>query len=520
MNGIDKMADILLVAFNARFAHTAFGARYLLANLDDLQPRADLLEFDLQIQPRTAVEHILAHHPLIVAIGCYIWNIDLTSRVAALLKALRPDIRLILGGPEISYETEQQEIYQQADYIICGEGETAFKHLCHQLLNPPDSVPRASCGPRIIYADPVDLTQLTLPYALYTDSDIAHRAIYVEASRGCPFRCEYCMSSLDLSVRYFPEPPLFAAFEALLQRGARNFKFVDRTFNIDIPFACRLLQFFIDRYQPGLMLHFEVIPDRLPDDLLALIQQCPPGMLQFEIGIQTLNEEVAHRIQRPLNMAKIEANIRRLAQETHVHIHADLIAGLPGENRASFEAGFNQLLTLRPQEIQLGILKRLRGAPIDRHTRDWNMVYSPHAPYEVLQTSSLSFDELQRISRFARFWNLTVNNGQFIHTAPLIWQNASSPFAAFMNWSDWLYAQTNTTGNIALLRLAQLLLRYLTEQGLPERTAAEALWKDYQRGNRPDIPGFLKKFGFELPKKPEEEALKTAGERQTRHLSS
>jgi len=502
-------SSIILVAFNARYAHTSFGTRYLLANMGDLREQTQLLEFDLQIQPRTAVEKILAHAPRIVSIGCYIWNIDLVTQVAALLKAIRPDIKLILGGPEISYETEEQEIFQYADHVTCGEGDVQFPKLCQQIFHhgdteaqrkeseSPCSVPPCLRGEKIIHAEPMDVAEIELPYDCYSDDDIAHRAIYVEASRGCPFRCEYCMSSLDPAVRYFPEEKLFPAFEKLLDRGARSFKFVDRTFNLDIDRALRMLAFFRERYTPGLMLHFEVIPERLPEKLIAAVAACPPGMLQFEVGIQTFNEEVAHRIQRPLNIDKIEANMRRLREETGVHIHSDLIAGLPGEDLVSFEAGFNRLLALNPQEIQLGILKRLRGAPIDRHSKEWDMVYSPHAPYEILQTRQISFAEMQRVSRFARFWNLTVNNGQFIHTAPLIWQNAISPFAAFMQWSDWLYAKTNSTGNLHMLRLAKLLLEFLTqEEGMNEETVAKSLWFDYQRGNRPDVPGFLKKFGL------------------------
>ncbi len=576
-----RQSDLVFAAFNARYAHTAFGARYLLANLGELRDRAQLLEFDLQVQPRTAAEKILARRPRVVAIGCYIWNIDRATRVAALLKRISPETKIILGGPEISYETEPQEIFQYADHVICGEGETEFPKLCRDILNHGDtktqrngtesSEPPCLRGKKIIRTEPVDVQQIELPYDLYSDEDLKHRAIYVEASRGCPFRCEYCMSSLDQKVRYFPEEKLFAAFGKLLDRGARNFKFVDRTFNIDIPFALKLLAFFRERYEPGMMLHFEVIPDRLPDQLMEAVAACPPGMLQFEIGIQTFNEAVAHRIQRPLDIEKIETNMRRLRKETGVHIHSDLIAGLPGEDLASFEAGFNRLLALNPQEIQLGILKRLRGAPIDRHTQEWNMVYSPHAPYEILSTSLISFSGMQRISRFARFWNLTVNNGQFISAAPLIWQGPQdagdtgvppqqgrqdvgdtevppassglpettvppascglpeesavppascghSPFAAFMQWSDWLYAKTNTTGNLHMVRLAKLLLEFLTTQkGIDETTAAEALWRDYQRGNRPDIPGFLKKFGFE---KQDREAADspTPMPRQARHL--
>lgn len=526
--------EIVIAAFNARYAHTSFGARYLLANLGELQAQSTLLEFDLQVQPRSAAEQILAKNPHIVSMGCYIWNIELVTKVAALLKSIRPDIKLILGGPEISYETEEQELFQYADHVICGEGEIEFPELCGKLIShhrdteahrdgetDKSAVPLCLCGEkpsRIIRAEPVDVAQIELPYDLYSDEDIAHRAIYVEASRGCPFRCEYCMSSLDPCVRYFSEEKLFTAFGKLLDRGARSFKFVDRTFNIDIEYALRILAFFREHYEPGMMLHFEVIPDRLPHALMEAVKLCPPGMLQFEIGIQTFNEEVAHRIRRPLDIEKIEVNMKRLREETGVHIHSDLIAGLPGEDLASFESGFNRLLSLNPQEIQLGILKRLRGAPIDRHSKDWKMVYSTHAPYEILQTRLIPFEQMQRVQRFARYWNLTVNNGQFINTAPLIWKDVPSPFAAFMKWSDWLYTKTNTTGNLHMVRLAKLLLEFLTQtRGSDEISAAEALWKDYQRGNRPDMPGFLKNFGFE--KRGADEPHSPAPlPRQSRHL--
>jgi hypothetical protein len=213
-----------------------------------------------------------------------------------------------------------------------------------------------------------------------------------------------------------------------------------------------------------MMLHLEWEPERLPPSLEKLIAEAPPGFLQFEVGVQTFNPEVSARIERPLDADKVEANIRTLAALPSVHLHADLIAGLPGETFDSIAAGFDRLHACRPDEIQLGILKKLRGAPIARHDVEWQMVYNTSPPYDALQTATLSFVELQKIRRFARFWDITVNNGRFPQTAPLVWQNQPSVFAAFMEWSEWLYAQTHTTFGFTPARLAQLLEQFLTGQ--------------------------------------------------------
>jgi hypothetical protein len=335
--------------------------------------------------------------------------------------------------------------------------------------------------------------------------------IYVEASRGCPFECEFCLSSLDVPARNAPLDRFLAAMQSLLDRGVRQFKFVDRTFNLNIKASSTVLQFFWERYRPGLFLHFEMIPDRLPDPLRSIIKKFPPGALQFEVGIQTFNEHVAELISRRQDNAKAEENLHWLRAETGVHVHADLIAGLPGENLESFAAGFDRLLALRPQEIQVGLLKRLRGAPIVRHDREWQMVYSPHPPYEVLQTKLIDFFTMQRLRRFARYWDMVANSGNFIEAIPLICANSGalgpacnavalrageralpatsqqgaarrggptalqtpSPFWSFLQFSDWLYAETKQTHAIALRRLTELVARYLTEEmGLPERQAA------------------------------------------------
>lgn len=443
--------DILLTTLNAKYPHCAFGLRYLMANLGDLRPRARLLEFDINQRVLDIAEQILAHEPKIVGLGVYIWNVTQSTQLVADLKRLRPELIVVVGGPEVSYETEQQEICRLADYVIAGEADLAFAQLCRQLP-----------AQKFITAPLPTFDQLALPYDLYDARDIDHRVIYVEASRGCPYECEFCLSSLDVPVRSAPLEPFLAAMQSMLDRGCRQFKFVDRTFNLNLKTSAAILQFFIDRYQPGLFVHFEMIPDRLPEQLRGIIQQFPPGALQFEVGIQTFNPHVATLISRRQDNAKAEDNLRWLRAETGVHVHADLIVGLPGEDLESFAAGFDRLAALRPQEIQVGMLKRLRGTPITRHDAEWRMTYSPHPPYEVLQTKLIDFPTMQRLRRFARYWDLVANSGHF---PGLEWT-----FAEFLKFSDWLYAETKQTHAIARSRLAELLGTYLGREILPARS--------------------------------------------------
>lgn len=559
------MPDIVLTTLNAKYIHAAFGLRYLMANLGELQSRACLIEFDINQRPVEIAETLLAQNPKIVGLGVYIWNVAPATELVALLKRIRPELIVILGGPEVSYETEQQEIVRLANYVITGEADLKFAEVCDwllkkqpacagvqasacstgrpkpelELLSVPKSVENLS---KIIPAKLPDFNQLTLPYDLYTEQDIAHRVIYVEASRGCPFSCEFCLSSLDIPVRQAPLPAFLEAMQRLLDRGARQFKFVDRTFNLNVSTSRAILEFFLERHRPGNFYHFEMIPDRLPEALREVIAQFPPGTLQFEVGIQTFNAEVAERIRRRQDYERLEDNFRFLREQTGAHIHADLIVGLPGESLESFAAGFDRLIALRPQEIQVGILKRLRGTPIVRHDAEWGMVFSLHPPYEVLQTKLIDFATMQKLRRFARYWDLVGNSGNFVETTPVIWNKVVaqasslclaeseggetgkmpvplSPFHAFLRWSEWLHARTGRTDGIALVRLMELLFDYLTrELNLQPALVAESLWRDYQRGGRTDKPAFLREFLTDA--EPAFPRRRTASlKRQARHLA-
>lgn len=504
------MPDILLSTLNARYSHASFGLRYLRANLGALRERSAIVEFDIGQRPIDIAERILALEPTILGLGVYIWNIGPTTELVGILKRAKPSLTIVLGGPEVSYETEEQAIVRLADFTITGEADHGFRELCEQLLRGGRPLQK------IIAASLPHFDDLCLPYDEYTAEDVAHRVIYVEASRGCPFTCEFCLSSLEIPVRNAPVEPFLAALDTLLDRGVRQFKFVDRTFNLNIHIGRAILQFFLDRLDRGLFIHFEMIPDRLPEPLRELIRQFPEGALQFEVGIQSFNPDVQQQISRRQNNAKTEENLRWLREATPVHVHADLIVGLPGESLASFAQGFDQLYALKPQEIQVGILKRLRGTPIIRHDVEWQMVYSPDAPYEILSTKLIDFATMCRLRRFARYWDLLANSGRFINTMPLLLE-VGSPFANFLALSDWLWQTTKQTHGIALVRSFELLLRFVQER-MPEHVqdAAQSLWRDYRRDGRTDKPTFL--LSFDLGTMPTDTVeRRTGSERQARH---
>ena len=482
------MSDIVLATLNAKWIHASFGLRYLRANLGELRERSTILEFEISQRPVDVAEAILAASPRIVGLGVYVWNAAPTLQLVRILKRVRPDVTIVLGGPEVSHETEEQEICALADHVVRGEADLAFADLCRCILRGDAAIPH------VIDAPLPHFEQLRFPYDEYVANDIAHRIVYVEASRGCPFTCEFCLSALDVPVRKAQLQPFLDEMETLLARGVLHFKFVDRTFNLGIDTANAILRFFRERLRPGMFLHFELIPDRLPDALRAEIAAFPPGVLQFEVGVQTLDAATCERISRRQDAAKLADNLRWLHSETGAHVHADLIVGLPGEDEATFANGFDRLWSLRPHEIQVGILKRLRGAPIVRHDAEHGMVWSAEPPYDVLQTKAVPFVAMQRMKRFARYHDVVVNSGNWSETLELVFDGPSA-YASFMAFAEWLHATTRATAGIALHRLAALLWQWLVDvRGKAATDVGHALARDYARCARHDWPEFLRPF--------------------------
>lgn len=476
---------IILSTLNARYIHASLGLRYLLANMGDLRPQTHLIEFVINSRPIDIVETLLQNNPGIIGLGVYIWNAEETLQVVKLLKKISPETIIILGGPEVSYEVEQQEVVTLADYVITGQADIAFKETCEHLLNNRKPLQK------IIKAQPFKLNEINLPYDEYSDEDIKNRVIYVEASRGCPFKCEFCLSSLDKTVYPFELTLFLGEMQKLFDRGVRSFKFIDRTFNLKVNASIRIMEFFLNKMQDDkVYLHFELIPDHLPEKLKSVIQRFPEDSLQFEIGIQSLNPDIQNIISRKQDNDKVQKNMNWIRKNTQAHIHADLIIGLPGENMDSFSKGFNELVEMNPHEIQVGVLKRLRGTPIIRHTDEYDMRYSPTAPYEILSNNIIDFNTMQKLKRFARYWDMIANSGRFKHTKFFLL--GDKPFEHFLMLSNWLYTETDQTHNIALPRLFNLLFKFVTKElKLDEQQTIQFLLKDYAASGIKGKPKFM-----------------------------
>jgi len=472
------LSDIVLTTINAKWTHPSLALRLLKANLGSLETQCEIIEFALRQPLCEKIEPLLAASPRILGVSVSIWNHLATIELLEELEkewirreegftkntkeeGARPIV--VLGGPEVSYLPDDADIFRFADYVIRGEGELAFRALCENVFQKENKILR----PRTEHLIPKlqdNLAEIKTAYHLYTDEDIAQKLVYVESSRGCPFECEFCLSAVKSieqgsAVREFPLEQFLADMDTLVNRGVRTIKFLDRTFNANINRAVKICEVFIQKleereragYAP-FVVHFEMVPSLFPRELFEILARFPPDSLRLEIGIQTLNPEVCARIRRPgwrnqsINTEKELETIRFLRKNTNAIIHADLIAGLPGEDIQSFGRGFDRLWQAVSEdgdvsqkrevkntrvEIQLGILKQLPGAPISRHNEMFGMRYNCKPPYEIEETSSISEVDLQRIKNFAVFWERLVNRGLLHIEGELV-------FEKFMTLSDSL----------------------------------------------------------------------------------
>ncbi|MDR2479289.1 MAG: cobalamin-dependent protein [Treponema sp.] len=493
-NEPQSMPDILLAAINAKWIHPSLALRLLKANLGPLENRCQIIEFALRQPVAEKTAPIIAAQPRLLGLSVSIWNHTATLELLRELWNMwqgpegggRPIV--VLGGPEVSFLPPEAEIFCYADYCIQGEGETAFRELCGSLfvndikndVNAAFPLPDSSQPAQIRFVNgefaQVNTNEIYSGYRLYTDGDLRNKLVYVEASRGCPFSCEFCLGPAQglrqgNAVREFPLDRFLADMDDLLCRGAGvrqpnqkplTFKFLDRSFNLNIERSRQIMEFFLDRITAlprPVVVHFEMVPSRFPPELFETLSRFPPGTLRLETGIQTLNPRVSARIGRPSSPDRELETLRLLREKTSAIIHADLIAGLPGEDMESFGRGFERLWEALSApggsaEIQLGILKLLPGASIARHSEAFGMRYNPLPPYDVMETAAIPACDMERIKHFARFWELIVNRGLLPFDA---FRGPTPLFGRFMALSDSLVAHFGRSWGIDKKKLCVIL---------------------------------------------------------------
>jgi len=450
---VNDLTEIILTTINAKWIHPSLALRLLKANLGSLEDSCEIIEFALRQPLAEKIQPLLDASPRILGVSVSIWNHTAAIELLEELNkrwsshvSVKPAV--VLGGPEVSHLPQNAGIFKYADYVIRGEGETAFRTLCENIL-----VEKESVLSRFIDADNVDVSRIKSAYHLYTEEDIAKKLIYVEASRGCPFKCEFCLSAKDSSVREFPLDVFLSDMDILISRGVKTFKYLDRSFNVNIKRAIKIIEFFLYKIEKFSLssapftVHFEMVPSLFPPELLRTLSRFPLGTLRLEIGIQTLNKNAASLIGRASDPEKELESLRLLAEETNAIIHADLIAGLPGEDIVSFGSGFDRLWAalysgkqqfLKQQvEIQLGMLKLLPGTPVSRHREKFGMRYNSSPPYEIEETSTMSGSDLARLRNFSRFWEIIVNRGLVFSSD---FSKNGTIFCNFLELSDTLFA--------------------------------------------------------------------------------
>ncbi|RHW38357.1 DUF4080 domain-containing protein [Lysinibacillus yapensis] len=409
---------IVLTTLNAKYIHTNLALRYLKAAA---QPDFDstIIEYTIKDPAFNIVSDLYQHKPDVVGFSCYIWNIEETIGVIRMLKTVSPQTKIVLGGPEVSYDVHDWlRRIPEVDFIVMGEGEFSFKELLKHLNGalPLEDVPGICYleeGKMKIHGQPkkVDLREIPSPYRFEEDrATLGKRIQYIETSRGCPFSCQFCLSSIEVGVRYFNRDKIKDDIRYLMANGAKTIKFVDRTFNISRSYAMEMFQFLIDEHVPGVVFQFEITADIMrPEVIQFLNENAPRGLFRFEIGVQSTNDLTNELVKRRQNFEKLKRTVTMVKEGGKIDQHLDLIAGLPEEDYNSFRQTFNDVFAMRPEELQLGFLKLLRGTGLRVQAKQYGYTYVDLAPYEIFSNNVLTFDEIIRIKQaedvLEKYWN-------------------------------------------------------------------------------------------------------------------
>lgn len=430
---------ILLVAINAKYIHSNLAVYSLRAYAKRFAGHIEIAEYTINHRTEQVLRAIYEQEPDVLAFSCYIWNLDFIERLLPDLAKILPEVPIFIGGPEVSYETEVfLKDHPQVTGVMKGEGEQTFYRLCESLLEgrkeDMGKIPglllqehriqaaeqtaqrETVClgGGPAVQEDCLDMDTLPFPYEDFTD--FANRIVYYESSRGCPFGCSYCLSSIERKVRFRSLPLVYRELDFFLERKVLQVKFIDRTFNCDRKRALAIWQYIKDHDNGVTNFHFEISADLLGEEEVALLAKLRPGQVQLEIGVQTTNPETLKEIQRKTDLKKLVENVEKIRKERNIHIHLDLIAGLPLENFESFRMSFQHVYAMQPDQLQLGFLKVLKGSQMYEKAEEYGLLYGEKPAYEVLETKWLSYDDILLLKGIEEMVELFYNSRQFEKT--------------------------------------------------------------------------------------------------------
>jgi anaerobic magnesium-protoporphyrin IX monomethyl ester cyclase len=505
---------IICTTLNAKYIHTNIAIRYLKAYA---LPEYDiqLTEYTIKDPAMNIVSDLIQKKPDIIGFSCYIWNIEETIKVIKMIKKINPSIQIVMGGPEVTYDVHDWMVnVPEFDFIVIGEGEETFK----QLLTELEGSKQFSSVPGIAYRvdnlikinpqrNKLDLKELPSPFRFEEDvPHLARRVTYIETSRGCPFSCQFCLSSIEVGVRYFDREKVKDDIRYLMANGAKTLKFVDRTFNISRSYAMEMFQFLIDEHLPGVVFQFEITADIMrPEVIEFLNENAPKGLFRFEIGVQSTNDYTNELVMRKQNFEKLTRTVTLVKNGGKIDQHLDLIAGLPEEDYSSFKKTFNDVFELRPEELQLGFLKMLRGTGVRLSAKKHDYIYMDHSPYEILGNNVLSFEDIIRIKQVEDVLEKYWNDHRMDETVEFLVTNIfETPFDFFQDFGTFWDEQGWSRIGHQLEDLYTRLYQFLTAKKIQDLDIIEGLMKyDYLSHQ---------KFN---PRKPWWEARLDKGERST-----
>ncbi|WP_455794499.1 B12-binding domain-containing radical SAM protein [Clostridium butyricum] len=408
---------VVLAAINSKFIHSNLAVRYLRTYTKDLDYNCVIREFTINDREEKVLEQIIKEKPDIVAFSTYIWNVEFILRVANLIKRVDSNIEILYGGPEVSFDSRSFLKENIGEYVIEGEGEKTYRDFVLYKLGKINLEDVRGLHYKItdmVYSNEkrplMSMDEIVFPYE--DDEDLTNKIVYFESSRGCPFNCKYCLSSTSHGVRFLNIDRVLKELKYFIDKKVRLVKFVDRTFNCNHKFAMAIWEFLINS-DTETQFHFEISADILKDEEIEILSKAPEGRFQFEVGVQTTNDEVLRNINRFVNFSHIKEKVEELMAIKNIKQHLDLIAGLPGEDYNSFEKSFNDVYSIRPEEIQLGFLKLLKGSSMREEAYKYGMEYSPYPPYEILKTDKITYEELLKLKKVEEMVDKYYNSQKF-----------------------------------------------------------------------------------------------------------